>query len=259
MSASVRRASAHHPALDWTDGYDGSPWRTALPPAPRGDRRLSRRRDGHAPVPSPRRTQTDRARGAGAIPHRPCGHGVAQPARCRSDAAPGKKRPRQAIPVGRHRVQMDIQEPPAIRGQRPREYTISLIHRRPRMKRSDIHPRRSSRQVAATLRRALDRAPPFHLAVTDNAGGARWSTRSIRSGARRVSARSRRWDGSMRASRAACRGATAFVSGVIAPIMKHAPSARNARVLQNGAACIGCGRWNTPRIARTRDSTAPRR
>lgn len=64
---------------------------------------------------------------------------------------------------------MDIQELPAIRGQRKREYKISLIHLRTRMKYSEIHPCLSSRQVAATLRRALDRLPPFHLVVTDNA------------------------------------------------------------------------------------------
>ncbi|MDW8212333.1 MAG: integrase core domain-containing protein [Roseiflexaceae bacterium] len=37
------------------------------------------------------------------------------------------------------------------------------------MKHSEIHPRLSSRRVAATLRRARDRLPPFHLVVTDNA------------------------------------------------------------------------------------------
>lgn len=62
-----------------------------------------------------------------------------------------------------------MQEPPAIRGQHAREAKISLIHLRTRVKHAEIHPRLSSRRVAATLRRARDRLPPFHLVVTDKA------------------------------------------------------------------------------------------
>jgi transposase InsO family protein len=66
-------------------------------------------------------------------------------------------------------VQLDIQELPAIRGQRGREYKISLIDLRTRMKYSEITRQATSAQVAAVLERSLDRLPPFHLVVTDNA------------------------------------------------------------------------------------------
>lgn len=71
--------------------------------------------------------------------------------------------------VGRHRVQMDIQELPAIEGQPGCEYKISLIHLRTRMKYSEIHATASSRQVAAVLERAIGHLPPFYLVMTDNA------------------------------------------------------------------------------------------
>jgi transposase InsO family protein len=80
-----------------------------------------------------------------------------------------KKRLRRPIPVGRHRVQVDIQELPAIKGQRGREYKISVSHLRTRLKYSEIHPQATSRQVAAVLERSISRLPPFHLVVTDNA------------------------------------------------------------------------------------------
>lgn len=83
--------------------------------------------------------------------------------------APPQKRARRPIPVGRHRVQLDIQELPAIRGNRKREYKISLIHLRTRLKYSEIHPSASSKRVAEVLRRAIGRLPPFFLVVTDNA------------------------------------------------------------------------------------------
>jgi transposase len=82
---------------------------------------------------------------------------------------PPKKRQRRPIPVGRHRVQLDIQELLAIRGSRGREDTIRLIHLRTRMKYAEIHPPGASRRIAGVLRRAIGRLPPFHLAVTDNA------------------------------------------------------------------------------------------
>ncbi len=80
-----------------------------------------------------------------------------------------KKRQRQAIPVGRNRVQLDIQELPGIRGQTKRAYKISLIHLRTRMKYSEIRPRRTSKAVAEVVEQAISRLPPFHLVVTDNA------------------------------------------------------------------------------------------
>ena len=64
---------------------------------------------------------------------------------------------------------MDIQELPAIRGNRKREYKISMIHLRTRLKYSEIHPSVSSKRVAEALKRAVERLPPFFLVVTDNA------------------------------------------------------------------------------------------
>ena len=84
---------------------------------------------------------------------------------------PQKKRQRRPIPVGRHRVQLDIQELPAIRGSRGREDTIRLIPLRTRMKSTEIHPPGASRRSAGVLRRAIGRLPPFHLAGTDTAMG----------------------------------------------------------------------------------------
>lgn len=86
-----------------------------------------------------------------------------------SHAAHQKKRQRRPIPVGRHRVQLDIQELPAIRGAHKREYKISLIHLRTRLKYSEIHSSASSKRVGEVLERAIERLPPFHLVVTDNA------------------------------------------------------------------------------------------
>lgn len=65
------------------------------------------------------------------------------------------------IPVGRHRVQMDIQQLPAVKGERGFEYKISLIHLRTRLKYSEIHRDSSSATVAGVFRRALDQLPPF--------------------------------------------------------------------------------------------------
>ena len=66
-------------------------------------------------------------------------------------------------------MQLDIQELPAIRGGHKREYKISLIHLRTRLKYSEIHSSASSKRVAEVLRRAVGRLPPFFLVVTDNA------------------------------------------------------------------------------------------
>jgi hypothetical protein len=75
---------------------------------------------------------------------------------------PRQSRPfRRPIPVGRHRVQMDIQQLPAVKGGQGFEYKISLIHLRTRYKYSEIHPDMRSVTVAAVLRRGLDRLPPF--------------------------------------------------------------------------------------------------
>jgi hypothetical protein len=65
------------------------------------------------------------------------------------------------IPVGHHRIQMDIQQLPAVKGEKGFEYKISAIHLRTRLKYSEIHPDRKSKTVAGVLKRALDLLPPF--------------------------------------------------------------------------------------------------
>lgn len=76
---------------------------------------------------------------------------------------PAKKRqkPRKPIPVGRHRIQMDVQQLPAVKGDKGFEYKITAIHLRTRLKYSEIHPNRTSETVAGVLKRALDLLPPF--------------------------------------------------------------------------------------------------
>jgi len=73
----------------------------------------------------------------------------------------GPKKPRTPIPVGRHRIQMDIQQLPAVKGGRGFEYKITAIHLRTRVKYSEIHPDHKSKTVAGVLQRALDLLPPF--------------------------------------------------------------------------------------------------
>ena len=76
---------------------------------------------------------------------------------------PPRKQPRtaQPIPVGRHRIQMDIQQLPAVQGGKGFEYKISMIHLRTRYKYSEIHGDMRSPTVAAVLQRGLDQLPPF--------------------------------------------------------------------------------------------------
>ena len=81
----------------------------------------------------------------------------------------GKKRPPNKIPVGRHRVQMDIQQLPAIKGSKGFEYTVSLIHLSTRFKYSEIHSEATSKICAEVFKRALQILPPFFIVFTDNA------------------------------------------------------------------------------------------
>lgn len=71
------------------------------------------------------------------------------------------KKTRKNIPVGYHRIQMDIQQLPAVEGGKGFEYKISAIHLRTRLKYSEIHPDHTSPTVAGVLKRALDLLPPF--------------------------------------------------------------------------------------------------
>ena len=70
-------------------------------------------------------------------------------------------REHRPLPVGRHRIQMDVQQLPAIAGGKGFEYKISAIHMRTRLKYSEIHPTCTSELVAQVLRRAMDQLPPF--------------------------------------------------------------------------------------------------
>lgn len=70
-------------------------------------------------------------------------------------------KPAWKIPVGRHRVQMDVQQLPAIEGESGFEYKISLIHLSTRVKYSEIHSECTSEIVAGVFQRALDQLPPF--------------------------------------------------------------------------------------------------
>ena len=70
-------------------------------------------------------------------------------------------KPAHPIPVGRHRIQMDIQQLPAIEGGKGFEYKITAIHLRTRLKYSEIHADHHSTTVAGVLQRALDYLPPL--------------------------------------------------------------------------------------------------
>ena len=72
-----------------------------------------------------------------------------------------EKAQRTPIPVGRHRIQMDIQQLPAVQGGKGFEYKITAIHLRTRLKYTEIHEDRKSATVAGVLKRALDLLPPF--------------------------------------------------------------------------------------------------
>lgn len=74
---------------------------------------------------------------------------------------PIKVKPQQAIPVGRHRTQMDIQQLPAVAGNKGFEYKISIIHLSTRMKYSEIHDNCESQTIAEVYQRAFDQLPPF--------------------------------------------------------------------------------------------------
>ncbi len=86
-----------------------------------------------------------------------------------ASAPPRHKRGRRPIPVGRHRVQMDVQQLPAIQGGTGFAYKIAVIHLRTRLKYAEIHSDHRTETVAGVLERARDRLPPFTLVWTDNA------------------------------------------------------------------------------------------
>lgn len=74
---------------------------------------------------------------------------------------PSEPREKKPLKTGRYRVQMDVQQLPAVKGNSGYEYKISLIHLRTRMKYSEIHSEQTTLKVAEVLHRAMDRLPPF--------------------------------------------------------------------------------------------------
>lgn len=72
-----------------------------------------------------------------------------------------KRRPSKPIPVGRHRIQMDFQVLPAVKGEKKREYKLTLIHLATRVKYSEICPNHRSKTVVEVFKRAIDYLPPF--------------------------------------------------------------------------------------------------
>lgn len=72
---------------------------------------------------------------------------------------------RQPLKVGRHRLQMDIQQLPAVKGGEGFEYKVSIIHMATRMKFSDIYPELTAEVVVQALRKALAHLPPFFFSV----------------------------------------------------------------------------------------------
>lgn len=73
----------------------------------------------------------------------------------------GPKKERPHIPVGSHRIQMDIQQLPAIEGGTGFEFKISFIHLATRVKYSEIHPECTSKVVAQVFTKAVNALPPF--------------------------------------------------------------------------------------------------
>lgn len=84
------------------------------------------------------------------------------------------------IPVGHHRIQMDIQQLPAIRGGQGFEYKITAIHLRTRFKYSEIHHHHTSGTVAGVLKRALDLLPPFSSSGPTTPWSSHGNSRPIR-------------------------------------------------------------------------------
>lgn len=65
------------------------------------------------------------------------------------------------IPVGKHRLQCDVQQLPAIKGGEGFQYKISFIHLKTRYKYSEIHLDQKSETISQVYQRALDNLPPF--------------------------------------------------------------------------------------------------
>jgi hypothetical protein len=75
--------------------------------------------------------------------------------------APRKPRERPPLPVGRPRLQVDLQQRPALEGGSGFDYQITALPLCTRLKSSEIHSDPQSETVAGFIRRAMDRLPPF--------------------------------------------------------------------------------------------------
>lgn len=72
-----------------------------------------------------------------------------------------RQRSSKSVPVGRHRIQIDFQVLPAVKGEKKREYKLTLIHLATRVKYSEICPNHRSETVVDVYKRAIDYLPPF--------------------------------------------------------------------------------------------------
>jgi hypothetical protein len=76
--------------------------------------------------------------------------------------APSVPRPKAPpLPTGRCRAQMDVQQLPAIKGQKGFDYKISIIHLATRMKYSELHDNQQSETLAEVFKRSMEVLPPF--------------------------------------------------------------------------------------------------
>lgn len=76
--------------------------------------------------------------------------------------APSVPRPKAPpLPTGRFRTQMDVQQLPAVKGQKGFAYKISIIHLATRMKYSEIHDNQQSDTLAEVFKRSMEVLPPF--------------------------------------------------------------------------------------------------
>lgn len=79
-----------------------------------------------------------------------------------ANTPPSVPRPKApSLPTGRYRAQMDVQQLPAIKGQKGFDYKISIIHLATRMKYSEIHDNQQSDTLAEVFKRSMEVLPPF--------------------------------------------------------------------------------------------------
>ena len=127
--------------------------------------------------------------------------------------------------------------PPSL-GHHGRADTISLIHRRTRMKYAAIHAHQRRDTIAGVLQRAMTALPPFHVVVTDNAMILRRILNAQRLLHRRLSV----WACGTDAFRTGNRGVTALVNGATAPTTRNGSTGTASAVPRSGGTFIVYGR-----------------